>query len=287
MPTILSGTDYLALPRAPETWLIEPLVPTGGAVTIYGDAKVGKSYAALQLADAIRQGIPWMGFPVRTSGPVVYVQLDTPRSLWGARVQALLETGLPVDELHYADRETLGTWPFDILNPDHANLLRASLTSINPVAVVVDTLREAHRGDENDSTAMQNVISSLVAATQPAALITISHSRKPGQDGQTSLISDQRGSNYVVGRMDAIIRFSKKTIYFTGRAIEEGSLRCHRLDNGLWAPDTNETDAIITEILAHPGSMREHAKTLSSRINRSEEACRSLIRRFLAGGSSS
>lgn len=255
----------------------------GGALTLYGDPKVGKSYAAIQLALALSDGTPWLGFPVRTRGKVVYIQLDTPRSLWGERLDSLRSLGLDVDHLLFADRETLGTWPFDILNPEHAALLKSSLAPHSPSAVIIDTLREAHSADENDATPMRNVMAELVAATQPAALITVSHSRKMGFEGQADLINDQRGSNYVVSRMDAIIRFGKKSIAYTGRAIEEGSLRLVRQDSGLWEPEANETDAIIASIICQPGSTREHAKLLSERIGRREEACRSLIRRYLAG----
>lgn len=283
MPTILSGRDYLALPRSPETFLIEPLLPVGGALSIYGDPKVGKSYAAIQLALSISDGTPFLGFPVRSKGPVVYIQLDTPRSLWGQRLDALRETGLDIDSLHLADRETLGTWPFDILNPEHALLLRSSLEPLNPAAVIIDTLREAHSADENDATPMRNVMADLVAATQPAALITVSHSRKSSYEQGADLINDQRGSNYVVSRMDAIVRFSKKTMVYTGRAIEEGSLRLVRQDTGLWEPEANEVDAFIAELAAEGLPVREMARRLSEKIGRREEASRSLIRRWRAG----
>lgn len=283
MSTILQGRDYLALPRAAETFLVEPLLPQGGALSIYGDPKVGKSYAAIQLALAIQDGTPFLGFPVRHRGPVVYIQLDTPRSLWGERLDQLRATGLDVDSLLLADRETLGTWPFDILNPDHAQMLKTSLAPIEPVAVIIDTLREAHSADENDATPMRNVMAELVAATQPAALITVSHSRKASYEQGADLINDQRGSNYVVSRMDAIIRFSKKSMVFTGRAIEEGSIKLVRQDTGMWEPEVNEVDLFIAELMREDISTKEMARRLSEKIGRREEACRSLIRRWRAG----
>lgn len=283
MPSILTGAEYLALPRE-ETWLLKHLIPTGGAMTIYGDPKTGKSYAAIQLALALA-GVEahWLEFPVVTAGNVVYVQLDTPRSLWASRLEDLQEAGQPIDQLHLADRETLDTWPFDILLPSHFELLQESLRPLEPTAVIIDTLREAHSADENDSTAMRNVVAALVAATQPAALILVSHSRKPSSDIPPDLMSDQRGSSYVVSRMDSICRLTKHRLYYSGRAIEEGALKINRLDNGLWEVDNSEWLAHLKAVLSDPAltSIRQRAVELSKRTGKGEEACRSALRRLV------
>lgn len=282
---IVTGAEYLALPREAEAWLIRPLIPVGGSVIIYGDAKVGKSYAALQLANALVQGGEWLGFPVTQRGRVVYVQLDTPRNLWAERLEQLKESGIPVDVIDFADRETLQTMPFNILEKEHYLLLQGAIRKISPVAVVVDTIREAHDGDENESGAMKNVVSALQAAVFPAALILISHGRKTLQDAPHDLISDVRGSNYVVGRMDAIIKFSKASMGYTGRAIEEGHVRLRRQENGLWVPATAELEAHIEAILLDTSltTILGRAQALQKRLpDKSEESCRSALRRYLS-----
>lgn len=289
MPTIAGpsaylGRDYIDLPTEPETWLVRPLIPAGGSVVLYGEAKVGKSYAALQLAQAIQQGGEWLGFPICKTGPVVYVQLDTPRSLWIARLKDLKASGVDVDHVVFADRETLNAMPFDITKPDHFHLLQATIAQWQPVAVVIDTLREAHPAEENDSTDMRNVTAALQAACHPAAMILITHERKPDKEGGLSLISDIRGSNYVPGRMDAILRFTKARLYYTGRSIEEGHISLHRLDNGFWTSAQQDLDAAVSAVMADPRitSIREKAKLLAQRTNKTEEACRSLLRRAAA-----
>lgn len=190
-----------------------------------------------------------------------------------------------MDSLSLADRETLDTFPFDILNPSHHDLLTVAIREIAPIAVILDTIRESHSGDENDSTIMRNVVSSLVGATQPAALIVVAHSRKQVGDQHQDLIADNRGSNYIVGRMDAICRFTRKTLHYTGRAIEEGTIRLHREDNGLWTPESDETDHHIELVLADSSltTQRARAQELAIRTGRSEEAARSLLRRSVLG----
>lgn len=292
---ILSGADYLALPRAPQTWLVENMLPTGGNMLLYGDPKVGKSYAALQLAVCLATGTDWLGFSIPHPHNVVYIQLDTPRTLWADRMDKLVEAGIPVDLVYQADRETLDAHPFDILEPKHFAKLVGDLSQLStksdegqevyvePGAVIIDTLREAHSGDENDSTEMQEVIAHLEAAVKPAALILISHSRKSNPEIGMSLMNDNRGSNYIVGRMDAICRFSHKTMRVTSRSLEEHSIDIERRDDGTWelpGPDPLQVEA--SRLLQAGGtSVREMSRTLHTLFpSRSESACRAILRRL-------
>ncbi len=292
---ILSGHDYLALPAPDQPFLVDSLLPSGGSMILYGDPKVGKSYAALQLACCLTSGTPWLGFRVPQPCPTLYVQLDTPRSLWQKRVRQLSESGHPVEGLHYADRETLGCYPFNIRDAKHSFTLVRALQGVEaasdggdlyPVefgAVIIDTLRESCTGaDENDATAMQEVIAHLSEAVKPAALILIHHAKKPSPEGGKSLINDIRGSGYVNGRMDCICRFTKKALYVTSREIEEHSIDLDRMDDGTWNVAENrdllgKMDALILD--GSNDSLRLKAKSLAKLINKSEESARGLIRR--------
>ena len=278
-----SVSEYLALPREAETWLVRPLIPVSGRVNLYGDSKVGKSYAAIQLCAAIAGNIPdWLGFSIPTHGPVLYVQLDTPRSLWIARIEEVQNAGFPLDNIHFADRESLDAWPFDISRPDHYYRLREEVSRVQPVAVVIDTLREAHAADENSATDMQPVTARLTSAVRPAALILVSHSRKANPEFGPDLINDQRGSNYIPGAMDAIIRFTKKHVIYTGRACEEGSIKLRRLDCGLWEPERDPAlDQHIAAVLADASvtSLAARARLLAGLSGKTEDACRGLLRR--------
>jgi len=280
---LVTVEEYLALPRAPEAWVIKPLLPTGGTVILYGEAKLGKSFLGLQLAEAITTGVSWLEFPVISKGRVAYVQLDTARGLWAERLEKLISDGFHPHNIFLADRDTLDCWPFNILNDTHAEKLKATLMPFNPDVVIVDTLRAAHGGKENDSDIMQEVISRLSLAVQPAALVIVSHSRKPGEGG-LDVLNDQRGSGASVGAVDAILRLTKKSLHYIGRAIEEGSIKVERLDNGLWVAAQADLDAATEIVLLDTTipSMRAKAKLLASRVGKSEESCRSLLRRAQA-----
>lgn len=285
-PGFLTVNDYLSLPRDSQTWLLKPLIPVGGAALLYGAEKTGKSYLGVQLCHAISGGAPdFLGFPVVKHGKVLYLQLDTPRSLWSLRFSEMIKGGLKVtQDFMLADRETVEHYPFDILQPSHVSYLGAIVRIHNPVAVVIDTLRESHSGDEDSSTISRNVVANLVAATTPAALILISHSRKPHPDAEKSLVADHRGSSYITGRMDAIMRLTPKRLFYTGRAIEEGDVKLERVESGLWQPVVDESGPAIEKVLGDPSltTMRSKARALAVMIHASEEASMSRLRREIS-----
>ena len=294
-PRLVRGSDYLALPRQSETWLLEPVLPTSGSMLLYGDPKVGKSFAALQLAAALSDGADWLGYRSLRPCSVVYIQLDTPRSLWADRVGQLKTSGLSTDAIWFADRETLGTWPFDILDSSHQMLLYDALQGIEnvnqvtgeitkgPDCVIIDTLRESHRGDENDATDMQKVMSHWTAVVKPAALIMVAHGRKSSLERGSSLINDNRGSNYVVGAVDAIAHMTAKGLEIGGRALDEAFIALERQPNGTWElQDRDRVRNMARELLAtYPHlSLREKAKILATQSGRTVAASFSILQRL-------
>ena len=215
---------YQQLPKQPQPWVIEKLIPMGGLVNLYGKPKTGKSFLALSLAQAIVNQEPdWCGYPIAAPGPVAYLQIDTPREEWSARLGKLSITPTPTSDLWIADMWQVPEFPFNILNPQQTELrwLKQSIASINPVLTVIDTLREVHSGDENDSTNMRNVIAYLVDACRPSAILLLSHARKDSMltvNGDDDMMDQARGSSYVAGRMDVVMKLTQKRLIFKGRA---------------------------------------------------------------------
>ena len=277
----LRGQDYRSLPRNPQPFLMESVLPVGGAMVMYGKPKVGKSFAALQMGVALAEGKPWFGYNVPCPARVLFVQLDTARTLWLERLDALSKDGIGVDKLFYLDRESAGFWPFDILlpNQEHVKRLRIEMDAVEPDVVIIDTLREAHSGEENDSTVMRNVVGMLVAATQPAALILISHDRKPQPNSGKDIITDLRGSSYITGRMDALVRFAHNSVQLAGRAMEPMKIPLTRLENGLWASkEVSATQQLMT-VASMNVSMATKAAILAERLSITPEAARTRLRR--------
>ena len=56
--------------------------------------------------------------------------------------------------------------------------MQAQVQLINPLVVIIDTLRDVHSAQENDSTEMRNMLLELLSATQPAICGIIAHRKK-------------------------------------------------------------------------------------------------------------
>lgn len=216
---------YLQLPKAPHPWVVERLIPVGGLVNVFGKPKTGKSFFALGLAQAIINGdADWQGYPIQQHGPVAYLQIDTPREEWHSRLSKLhFQPPSATQTLWMADMWQVPEFPFNILNPQRTEVrwLKESLATIQPVLTIIDTLREVHGGDENDSTTMRNVLAELVGACRPSAILLLSHARKDSiltTNGEEDLMDQGRGSSYVAGRMDVVIKLTPKRMVFKGRA---------------------------------------------------------------------
>lgn len=291
----VTGNAYLELPTAEQTWIIEPLIPTGGLVNIYGRPKEAKkSWMGLNMALAISNGWDELigKFPVRSWGPVAYLQVDTPRSLWRPRVELLKREGHDLSVLYLCDPE-LVPYPLDLLDGEanHTGILtdmvRESFGKQTPLVVFIDTLREVHGGDEDKSTVMRNVIARLRVAFMGSAIVLISHSRKgsaeqppAGESGDETLMDENRGSGYVAGRMDTIIRLTPKYMSYQGRAVGKERIKIefdHR--TGLFAAAFDPIGVRAKELAGAEGSDRGKARTLAQELNITEEAARSALRR--------
>jgi RecA-family ATPase len=284
-----SVSEYLALKGEDETAIVSNLLPFSGALNIFGLPKVGKSYLALQLADVIGNpaATEFMGFPVRVHGEVLYLQVDTPRNLWIDRVAELMAKGLVFENVYFADRQDCPEVTFDILNPAHHQWLVSECQARPYLTVIIDTLRETFDGDENDSNQMKRVVAKLVKATAPAALVLISHSRKPSRDQPSGITQNQRGSSYVAGRMDALVEVIEGKLNARSRTMGDTTITVSQgEDCGMFAcvESTSGGEGAAQEVVsAFPTlSGREQAKLLQDKLGGKKgiEACRSLLRRI-------
>jgi hypothetical protein len=93
----------------PQRWLVPDLLVEGGVVILAGRPKIGKSWFALQIANAIAEGTPFFGREI-TRGEVVYLALedslrrlksrsDLLGSLWSTKLRFFTEWSKGADAL--------------------------------------------------------------------------------------------------------------------------------------------------------------------------------------------
>ena len=212
MGTFHQTKDYLSRTLPEERWIVKHLIPTGGFVTLYGKPKCGKSFFALGLAAAIADQHPWFLFPeftVDVPGPVVFLQLDTPPSIWTEYIEGVYHGGDQFSQVYWADGMDVDNGPFDILKEHHVEWLRQAVQKINPVLIICDSIREMHRANENESHMMATVISNLRRAAGDSAVMLLAHARKGLAGAMVSfddIIDSVRGSSYLAGRVDIMMR---------------------------------------------------------------------------------
>lgn len=251
LPRFYEFDEYIKLPRLPSKWLIEGLIPTG-YTNIYANPKIGKSFLALGICEAICSGSEtYEGFNVLQHGPVAYLQIDTPREEWADRY-AVIKERLKGRKYPFftADMWTVPCYPFNLLRKKQdaaifdannkpiteANWLKDQLTSINPILLVVDTLRDVHEEDEDKSGSMRRVLGELYGIVgQRCSIILVSHSRKDSQytfNTEDDIMQGGRGSNAVAGKMDMVIRMTKKEVHTKGRAKGYKKYSYHQIPEG-------------------------------------------------------
>ncbi len=223
---LLPVPEYLRLPRDPFPYVIDELIPVGGLMELYGRPKIGKSYMAMGIALAVStRAESWLGFPVQRHGPVAYIQLDTPTGEWTTRWDTLMKAGYDLSNIHVIDKfDSDMPFPFNLLDPKHVKWLRNELRKVNPILVILDTLRKSFLGNENDSEVMNAVLVHLEEVIRPAAGLFLAHNRKmQGEGVGADVIEDARGSIHIVGSVDTVAcirgnRASKRRFHYTGRA---------------------------------------------------------------------
>jgi RecA-family ATPase len=292
--TMVRGHNYLELPRDPQPWVIQSVLPVGGLVNVMGKPKLGKSFLGLGLACAVADPAvhEWMGYAVQKHGPVLYIQVDTPRSFWAARVKNLAEHGYNIDNIWWVD-SLLAPYPFDMMSLELVNELKQRIQEVQPVLVVFDTLREIHQLDENDSTEMKRVLTNIIYSVRgtDATIVFISHTRKENASFSTGgkklsyqddLMTDGRGSSYIPSRMDVIMKLTEKRLMMKGRGLAHVTIKVQQDASGMIVQDKDKErqDSNIRKVLGMELSPKETAQVLASMEDIDIEAARTRLRRY-------
>ena len=202
----ISATDFLRLDDLKTDYIIPNLLPEVGRVALYGVAKRGKSFLALQVAFAVCQGIPFLGHEVVKPGPVLYLQFDTPPELWQERLKKLQNAGVSIPDNLYFIHPSTQPRRVNVLDGHQAREIHDMITAKLPALVVIDVLSKIHHLNENEAQDMKPVIGHLSTLCQGRALLIVHHTAKPNLQpgaGSHSPSNAGRGSSYLGGEMDA------------------------------------------------------------------------------------
>ena len=156
------------------SWIINDILPVGGLMILSGSHGIGKSFMSLDLAVKMTQKLSclWLNKFKLQSGPVAYVDTENGLPLIKHRLELL---GAKEDDcLKIVYRRS-----FDINNEIDFNRLSGDLKEINPVLIIIDSLRRCHIANENDAGNMSQVMNKI-QNLHPAAKIVLHHTCKNG-----------------------------------------------------------------------------------------------------------
>jgi len=176
----IESTSFIA-----EGWL-----PRGHVTCIVSSPGLGKSYVALEVTRIITTGQEkW--FDGETS-----VKVNAQRVIWceaegfqaglKARINQL---AIPPESIILPFKDPL----VDFKLEQHLENLKRAIAYYKPDLVVIDSLRGSHGREENDSKAMQSVMSRLVSLAKEfdVAVLVTHHTNKPAP-GQPDLVDLHR-----------------------------------------------------------------------------------------------
>ena len=212
--TVVRASEISGRPPDQPPWLVTNFFAGGGVGVIGGAPKCCKSWLSLDMAVAVASGRPFLGrFEVPVAGPVlVYAAEDPPvevRDRLAGIAQARgadfasLAVGLIVEPCLRIDR------------PEDLDRLRRTVARIGPRLLILDPYVRLQRVDENNSTEVSAVLSSLreVSRTFEVAVVLVHHARKSSAEqagqalrgssdfhawGDSNLYLARRGENFLL-----------------------------------------------------------------------------------------
>ena len=183
---MLMQSDRLAAYSHPApAWLIEPYLPSEGIVFLYGKKGVGKSPLTWAMAQAVATGESDL-FTVRSTGQVLYVEVDSPLPTVKLRAPKVLSSP---NAWYCFPRDPLICLPLGMAE------IQRECRDLNPVLVIFNTLRKIHPWDDKVSETPTKVYGAMRAVWPKTCLLFVHHEKKdptqhfysPGEEYSGSL----------------------------------------------------------------------------------------------------
>lgn len=247
-------TDFKPLYTGPDPYLLYKLLPRAGRIVLNAPKKAGKSYLALQLAQALATGGEFMG-QTAVKSRVLYLQFDTPPDLWYERIQDLLGAGVPLSPSIYMIDGRDHPLGFNIMLPENQAKIKDMLLQVDPQVVFIDVLRKIHNRKENESDEMLAVWNTINTLFLGRCVFIMHHVGKLNPEhGRPSPGNSGRGSSFIGGEVDASWLLMDKLLSIESRFDEETDFPVKRLETGFWdfpgLAEYKERQAKLVELCA-------------------------------------
>ena len=201
--------EWLARPRPKTNFLIRPIIPRNGITVVHGPQTAGKTQLMFTQALAVLSQSKFLSepFPVERHGPVIFFEFDLPDSVWDEKLEVLesVFNDLPIKFYHQYLQVHTPDWAEKA--PDFVK----EAQDMEPALVCIDSLRRAHRLDE-DHSGGPSIVYDAWRRLFPDSAIQFLHHDKKKQSGPFSGDPDEsgRGAGGWINEADAVIHLVKE-----------------------------------------------------------------------------
>jgi hypothetical protein len=169
-----------------RSYLIEPWLPQGTIVQVYGYSGHGKSLFVQHAMAALASGRKYVG-PYEIGRPARVLYMD-----WEMGMSTIARRLIELRNIHGDTQDRLRIWaPFvdgndiDLRRRDGLQRLQQWIETSEPDVVVLDTVRSAYPGLQENNAEEWAQINKLAVRLRNSGLsvILVHHSNKPGENG--------------------------------------------------------------------------------------------------------
>lgn len=202
--TIVDAVD-IAKPLPPVKWICPGLrLLRGGLLMVGGYGYSRKSMFAQEVACSVATGRRLLGVYSSEQGPALHFDFEQGAYITNDRYQRLaFAKGVSLAE---AKLHTITFPRFRLTDPDARDALRTIFDRVKPTVVVVDSLRAACPGVEENDSRIREPMDMLGEALEGCGVL-IHHAKKP-QKGEAAGKYSLRGSSAIFDALDGAFVFS-------------------------------------------------------------------------------
>ena len=291
---ILTTLELSQLDIPPVKWIVPDLIPDGLTV-LAGDAKIGKSFFAWNIAISVALGgTALSSIDIEQKRNVTYLALEDPQALLQERLDSLCGSGNIPNNIHTIN--DLNNIKFDAFG---LKTLEGIIESTNSELVIVDTWKHVSpdvqdkNGTSYDIDYQRLIPVQRFVHAKGISMILITHTRK-AQDIDNPFNQIQ-GSMGIQAGCDTMLKIGRDTgghsLHIIGRRIPQEEYAINLTEGGIWELEgrvndvrKTETRQVIVDMLVDAGDDGLTANDIVTCSERKEGTVRLQLRRMLRDG---
>ena len=278
----------------PVKWIVPDLIPDGLTV-LAGDAKIGKSFFAWNIAISVALGgTALSSIEVEQKRNVTYLALEDPQALLQERLDSLCGDGNIPNNIHIINEMNNVK-----LDPFGLKALEGIIDSTNSELVIVDTWKHVlpvvqdKNGTSYDIDYQRMIPVQRFVQSKGISMILVTHTRK-AQDIDNPFNQIQ-GSMGIQAGCDTLLKIGRDTgghsLHVTGRRIPQEEYAINLLEGGIWELEgrvndvrKTETRQVIITMLEDAGFDGLTASDIITSSDRKEAITKLALRRMIKDG---